>query len=85
MKNINPDQPIWKLTVEEFLEVAKQLHKEDPYVRGLAGLAKLLGCSVSKVSALKSTGIIDEAIIQHGNIILIDKKLVLELLAKKKK
>ena len=50
---------------------------------GLKGLAKILGCSVSKASEIKSSGILDEAIIQNGNIIIIDKEKALQLFAKK--
>jgi hypothetical protein len=55
MKNIDPQTPIWKLTVEEFLEVCKELSSEGKYEYGLKGLAKLLGCSVSKASEIKSS------------------------------
>jgi len=81
MKKIDPKTPIWKLTVEEFLEISKILTVESKYEYGLKGLAKILGCSVSKASEIKSSGILNEAIIQRGNIIIIDKKRALELFA----
>lgn len=81
MKNIHPKTPLCQLTVEEFLEVSKNL-AEDKYTYGLKGLANLLGCSISKASEIKSSGILDEAIIQKGNIIIINKKLAIELFAK---
>ena len=83
MKNIDPKTPIWKLTVEEFLEVSKNINLESKYEYGLKGLARILGCSISKASEIKSSGILDEAIIQKGNIIIIDRKKALELFAKK--
>ena len=83
MKNIDPQTPIWKLTVEEFLEVCKELSSEGKYEYGLKGLAKLLGCSVSKASEIKSSGILNNAIIQRGNIIIINKEKGLKLFAKK--
>ena len=83
MKNIDPLTPIWKLTVEEFLEVCKELSSEGKYEYGLKGLAKLLGCSVSKASEIKSSGILNNAIIQRGNIIIINKEKALRLFAKK--
>ena len=83
MKNIDPQTPIWKLTVEEFLEVCKELNSEGKYEYGLKGLAKLLGCSVSKASEIKSSGILNNAIIQRGNIIIINKEKALRLFAKK--
>ena len=83
MKSIDPKTPIWQLTVEEFLEVSKNLnsYKKDEY--GLKGLAKVLGCSVSKASEVKSSGILNDAIIQNGNIIIIDIERALELFGKK--
>ena len=83
MKNIDPLTPIWKLTVEEFLEVCKELSSEGKYEYGLKGLAKLLGCSISKASEIKSSGILNNAIIQRGNIIIINKEKALKLFAKK--
>ena len=83
MKNIDPKTPIWQLTVEEFLEVSKKSNAEKKYEYGLKGLARILGCSVSKASEIKSSGILDEAIIQNGNIIIIDKEKALQLFAKK--
>lgn len=82
MKNIDPKTPIWQLTVEEFVEVSTNLNSEKKYEYGLKGLAKILGCSVSKASEVKSSGILNKAIIQNGNIIIIDKEKALELFAK---
>lgn len=82
MKNIDPKTPIWKLTVEEFLEISKKFNTESKYEYGLKGLAKILGCSISKASEIKSSGILDAAIIQKGNIIIIDKKKTMELFAR---
>lgn len=83
MKRIDPQTPIWKLTVEEFLEIFKSLIQENKYEYGLKGLAKILGCSISKASEIKSSGILNEAIIQKGNIIIIDRQKALELFAQK--
>ncbi|CAI9674290.1 MULTISPECIES: DUF3853 family protein [Weeksellaceae] len=81
MENITPQTPLCNLTVKEFLEISKNLNSENMYEYGLKGLAKILGCSVSKASKIKSSGILDEAIIQKGNIIIIDKKKAIELFA----
>ena len=81
MENITPQTPLCNLTVKEFLEISKNLNSENMYEYGLKGLAKILGCSVSKASKMKSSGILDEAIIQKGNIIIIDKKKAIELFA----
>ncbi|REC61313.1 hypothetical protein DRF65_16490 [Chryseobacterium pennae] len=83
MKKIDPQTPIWQLTIEEFLEISRGLNAEKRYEYGLKGLAKILGCSVSKASEVKSSGILNEAIIQNGNIIIIDKEKALALFGKK--
>ncbi|MPS63901.1 DUF3853 family protein [Chryseobacterium sp.] len=83
MNNIDPKTPLWKLTVEEYLEVMKSICSENNYEFGLKGLSNILGCSISKASEIKSSGILDEAIIQRGNIIIIDKKKALKLFATK--
>ncbi|QOW09908.1 DUF3853 family protein [Kaistella flava (ex Peng et al. 2021)] len=83
MKRIDPKTPIWQLTVEEFLEVSQNLNSYKKYEYGLKGLAKVLGCSVSKASEVKSSGILNDAIIQNGNIIIIDIERALELFGKK--
>ena len=83
MKNINPQTPICNLTVEEFLEISQKINSESKYEYGLKGLAKIFGCSVSKASEIKSSGILDGAIIQNGNIIIVDKEKALQLFAKK--
>lgn len=85
MKEIDPNTPIWQLTVGEFMEISKGASSEKKYEYGLKGLAKILGCSVSKASEVKSSGILDEAIIQNGNIIIIDKEKALLLFGKKQK
>jgi hypothetical protein len=83
MKKIDPQTPIWQLTVEEFLEISKNITPENKYEYGLKGLAKILGCSVSKASEVKSSGLLDKAIIQNGNIIIIDREKALRLFGKK--
>ncbi len=85
MKNIDPKTPIWQLTVEEFLEVSKKSNAEKKYEYGLKGLAKIFGCSLSKASEIKSSGILKEAIIQNGQIIIIDKEKALQLFGKNAK
>ena len=83
MKNINPQTPICNLTVEEFFFFFQKLSSESKYEYGLKGLAKIFGCSVSKASEIKSSGILADAIIQNGNIIIIDKEKALQLFAQK--
>ena len=74
-----------QLTVEEFLDLQKNNIPEIKYEYGLKGLAKTLGCSRSKAAELKSTGILDDAIIQNGHLIIIDKEKAMELMALHKK
>lgn len=50
------------------------------YVYGVAGLAKLLGCSTATAQRRISSGKIDECIIRTGRIIMIDRDAVLEIL-----
>lgn len=81
---IDKQKKISELTVGEFLELqnhSKSDKKE--YVYGLKGLAKILGCSHSKASAIKQTGILNDAIYQNGNIIIIDKEKALKLFGNK--
>ncbi|WES98308.1 DUF3853 family protein [Chryseobacterium arthrosphaerae] len=83
MKNLNLETPLSQLTVGEFLEISKSFLYEKKYEYGLKGLAKILGCSVSKASEIKSSGILDAAIIQRKNIIIIDKEKALQLFSEK--
>lgn len=83
MKKIDHKTPIWQLTVGEFIEISKDILSQDKYEYGLKGIAKIFGCSVSKASEIKSSGILDDAIIQKGNIIIIDKEKALQLFAQK--
>ena len=79
--NIDPKKLLLQLTVEEFMELQKGSIPEKKYEYGLKGLAKALGCLRSKAAEIKSSGILDEAIIQNGNLIIIDKEKAMELLA----
>ena len=83
--NINPKKPLLQLTVEEFLDLQKNKIPEIKYEYGLKGLAKTLGCSRSKAAEIKSSGILDDAIIQNGHLIIIDKEKAMELMALHKK
>ncbi|WP_372473329.1 DUF3853 family protein [Capnocytophaga sp. ARDL2] len=91
---INPHTPLWQLTVSEYTELNKSILRsiieglkgvrgEKKYEYGLIGLAKILGCSRSKASRIKSTGILDEAISQDQRTIVVDREKVLEILREK--
>ncbi|QOR74633.1 DUF3853 family protein [Cruoricaptor ignavus] len=55
------------------------------YCYGIDGLANHLHCSKRTAHRIKASGKINEAIIQVGHIILVDKKKVDVLLARKEK
>jgi hypothetical protein len=85
------DTPLFKLTVGEFLKLQELQNeqikllfsaKSSKYEYGIKGLAKTLGCSRSKASRIKASGILDEAIFQNGKMIIIDKDKALELFNK---
>ena len=83
--DINLNTQLLHLTVAEYIELHNELfrqkNKPKEYVYGLKGLAKILGCSRATASKIKSSGIIDDAISQAGNVIIFDKKKVLELMS----
>jgi hypothetical protein len=62
-------------------EVSIEQKKE--YAYGLDGLARIIGCSKSHASKLKGEGLFDDAIVQNGRKIIIDKEKALELFNKK--
>ena len=89
-------KPVWQMTGEELLflakygkmstsrETAKVSSKEEKqYVYGLAGLARLFGCSLPTANRIKQSGKIDRAITQIGRKIIIDAELALELAGRK--
>ena len=82
MKKINLKTPICFLTVEELLQVSKDFNAEKKYEYGLKGLAKIFGCSLSKASDMKASGMLKDAIIQNGQIIIIDREKAIELFRK---
>ena len=94
------NKPLLYTTTEEFIEALRtglglattsanpdesaSMTKKH-FVYGLAGLSKLLGCSISTAARIKKSGVIDAAISQHGKIIVVDADLALELLNVQKK
>ncbi len=53
------------------------------YVYGIAGIAKLFGCSMPTAHRIKKSGKIDRAITQIGRKIIVDAELALELAGRK--
>lgn len=54
------------------------------YVYGLQGICDLLGCSTSTATRIKRSGVIDAAVSQHGNTIIVDADLAIDLLKVRK-
>ena len=91
------DKPVWQMIGEELLFLAQhgKTHNEwdttvkssakeqKHFVYGLAGLARLFGCSLPTANSIKQSGKIDRAITQIGRKIIIDADLALELAGRK--
>ena len=94
---IQDNTPIWQMTKGEFVQIFRELLCQNPnsssqevsieqkkeYAYGLDGLARIIGCSKSHASKLKGKGLFDDAIVQNGRKIIIDKEKALELFNKK--
>lgn len=89
-------KPVWQMTGEELLflaqhgkmsmsgETTKVSSKEEKrYVYGLAGIARLFGCSLPTANRIKQSGKINRAITQVGRKIIVDADLALELAGRK--
>ncbi|WP_395765384.1 DUF3853 family protein [Elizabethkingia anophelis] len=85
IRDIDPNAPFLHITVGEFLELQNKKNAEKRYEYGLKGIAKIFGCSVSQANRIKRSGIINEAIIQNGNIIIIETEKALQLFGQKEK
>lgn len=90
------NKPLLSCSIGEFFEMATQylsalngVFNEAPvkknYVYGLAGLSKLLGCSMSTAFRIKQSGVIAPAISQSGKLIVTDADLALDLLRERRK
>ncbi len=55
------------------------------YVYGIAGICDLFGCSPTTATRIKKSGVIDAAVSQVGNTIVVDADLALDLLKVKKR
>lgn len=92
------DKPVWQMTGEELLFLAQHGNistsrestmasssKEEKryYVYGLAGIARLFGCSLPTANRIKQSGKINRAITQVGRKIIVDADLALELAGRK--
>ena len=95
---INLDKPLFQATIGDLKEALTmalrdiELESEGKtktapkrYVYGIAGIAKLFNCSESTAQKIKSSGEIDDAISQIGDIIVVDGDYALDLLRVSKK
>ena len=90
-------KPVWQMTGEELLFLARHGNmstngetakassskEEKQYVYGLAGIARLFGCSLPTANRIKQSGKINRAITQVGRKIIVDADLALELAGRK--
>jgi hypothetical protein len=88
------EKPVWQMTGEEFLLLQQQNINNTPshsvvhaiekkHVYGIAGIARLFGCSIPTANRIKKSGKIDKAIVQIGRKIIVDANLALELAGRK--
>ncbi|MDO4729219.1 MAG: DUF3853 family protein [Bacteroidota bacterium] len=81
--------PITRITVRELIDAIKEevlpkekpieVEKQEKYVYGLDGLAKILGCSKTTAFNVKQSGKLDDAIFQNGRKIIIDVEKAIKL------
>lgn len=64
-----------KVTAKVPAEVAPEKHNE----YGIAGLAKVFGCSIPTANRIKKSGVIDAAISQVGRKIVVDADMAIAL------
>ena len=89
-------KPVWQMTGEELLFLARHDYQSNNtntvttatkeqkrFVYGIAGIARLFGCSLPTANRIKKSGKIDRAITQMGRKIIVDADLALELAGRK--
>ena len=79
---ITSDTRIIDLTVGQLMQLLDKKQapaeiKEEPekakrLVYGISGIAQLFNCSMTTANRIKASGRIDDAITQHGRIIVVD-------------
>lgn len=88
MMEITSDTRIIDLTVGQLMDLfAKaqapatqaQLKEEKRLVYGISGIAQIFNCSMTTANRIKASGRIDDAITQHGRIIVVDANKALQL------
>ena len=84
------EKPICMMSGEEFVLLLQNAEKqpakvpakvvpERHYEHGIAGIAKIFGCSIPTANRIKKSGVIDSAITQVGRKIVVDSELALSL------
>ncbi|MBF1446236.1 MULTISPECIES: DUF3853 family protein [Prevotella] len=84
------EKPICMMSGEEFVLLFQNAEKqpakvpakvvpERHYEHGIAGIAKIFGCSIPTANRIKKSGVIDSAITQVGRKIVVDSELALSL------
>ena len=87
-------KPLWQMTGEEFLFLQQNSEQKEvqptvinntspKHVYGIAGIARLFGCSNPTANRIKQSGRIDKAITQIGRKIIVNAELALELAGRK--
>ena len=85
---ITPETRIIDLTVGQLMDliakaqapvVEKKPEQTKRLVYGISGIAQLFNCSMTTANRIKASGRIDDAITQHGRIILVDADTALLL------
>ena len=88
MMEITSDTRIIDLTVGQLMDLfstapatATQAppKEEKRLVYGIAGIAQIFNCSMTTANRIKASGRIDDAITQHGRIIVVDANKALQL------
>lgn len=87
MMEITSDTRIIDLTVGQLMDLfaaqapatQAQPKEEKRLVYGIAGIAQIFNCSMTTANRIKASGRIDDAITQHGRIIVVDANKALQL------
>ena len=80
------EKPICMISGQEFVLLLQNAAKEPAevvpekhYEYGIAGIAKIFGCSIPTANRIKKSGVIDAAITQVNRKITVDSELALNL------
>lgn len=90
MMEITSDTRIIDLTVGQLMDLFAKAQAQAPatqaqpkeekrLVYGIAGIAQIFNCSMTTANRIKASGRIDDAITQHGRIIVVDANKALQI------